>query len=304
LNRDRRDTTIILDRSRPISIEDDPIMPHLWRTPALVAILGLTTVLTRATADEKLAGIACRSVHLQFEAPAGSAFMNEVTVERSAPGTYFCVCGFDQGYFGIQELGNGKKVVIFSVWDPGSQNDPNAVDPERRVKLIAKDDKVRIGRFGNEGTGGQSFLDLDWKAGETYRFLVTAKLDGDRTVYSAAIAAPGATTWRSLATFSTLAKHKRLGGYYSFIEDFQRDKVSATRERSAEFGEGWVQTPDGRWHALTHARFTADNNPAKSIDAGVKDGRFFLATGGKVENTHLPLGQAIDLRPSRFPELP
>ena len=31
---------------------------------------------------------------------------------------------------------------------------------------------------GGEGTGGQSFHDFDWKAGDTYRFLVTCEPDG------------------------------------------------------------------------------------------------------------------------------
>ena len=41
--------------------------------------------------------------------------LNAVSVETSAPGTYFCVAGFDHGYLGIQELGNGRTLVIFSV---------------------------------------------------------------------------------------------------------------------------------------------------------------------------------------------
>src|SRR6187551_718636 len=144
-------------------------------------LLGLSVmalVFPIASADEKLKGIACRSVHLQYSAPQGTAFYNEVNVEQSAPGTYFCVCGFNKGYFGMQELANGKKLVIFSVWDPGAQNDPKTVVDDQRVKMLHKDDAVRVGRFGNEGTGGQSFFDYDWKDGETYRYFVTAKPDG------------------------------------------------------------------------------------------------------------------------------
>lgn len=42
---------------------------------------------------ERLKDIACRCVHLAYDAPPGVAFHNEVTVDRSAPGTYFCACG-------------------------------------------------------------------------------------------------------------------------------------------------------------------------------------------------------------------
>ena len=276
-------------------------------------LLGTTLTLAMASADEKLAGIACRSVHLQLPSPEGQAYYNEVTVEKSTEGTYFCVCGFNQGYFGIQEQARGKKVVIFSVWDPGRQDDPNSVDLEKRVKLISKDEKVRIGRFGNEGTGGQSFLDLDWKPGETYKFLVSAKVQGDRTEYSAFIAPPEANGWRHLATFSTIAKGKLVEGCYAFIEDFKRDKISATIERRALFGEAWLQTREGKWLALSKARFTADRNPAPTIDAGAEGGQFFLATGGKVENIHTPLNKTFELkpaeeavaaRPSRIPDFP
>ena len=276
-------------------------MPRRLGKSGLFLALGVAATLGTAIADEKLAGIACRSVHLAYPAPEGTAFYNEVTVEASAEGTYFCACGFNQGYFGIQEQRAGKKVAIFSVWEPGQQDDPNSVDPANRVKLVARDEAVRVGRFGNEGTGGQSFLDLDWKTGETYRFLVTAKPDGDRTVFSASIAPPGATRWRHLASFSTLAKGKLLGGYYSFIEDFRRDKVSATIERRAEFGGGWIQARDGRWLPLAKARFTADSNPSLAIDAGPtgpEAGRFFLATGGKVENRHAKLRDLIELKPA------
>jgi hypothetical protein len=249
-----------------------------------------------ARADETLAGIACRSVHLAYPAAAGTAFVNEVTVDRSAPGTYFCVCGFDKGYYGIQELASGKKVVIFSVWDPGTQNDPRSVDESRRVKLEYKDPDVRVGRFGGEGTGGQSFLDLDWKVGKTYRFLVTARAEGDRTAFSAYLATPEAPKWRHLVTFSTLSNRPTLGGYYAFIEDFRRNRVSATQKRTAQYGPGWVrEAATGRWVALNTARFTADRNPTLAIDAGPDGRRFFLATGGETKNDHFKLNQLMNL---------
>ncbi len=45
-----------------------------------------------------------------------------------------------------------------------------------------------------------------------------------------------------LVTFARLTCGKMLGGYYSFVEDFRRNKVSATLNRRAEFGPAWVKT--------------------------------------------------------------
>lgn len=232
---------------------------------------------------------ACRSVHLHYPAPEAVAFYNEVSVDVSVPGTYFCVCGFNKGYYGIQELPNRKKLLIFSVWDPGKQDDPNAVEEDRRVKLLYHDPAVRIGRFGNEGTGGQSFFNYDWKVGETYRFLVTAKLDGDRTAYTAWFFVPEDKAWKRLATFSTLASGALLKGGYSFVEDFRRNGESARQPRQARYGPGWVQTKDGDWHPLETAQFTADPTPTLNIDAFADGSRFALATGGDTANDHTKL---------------
>ena len=126
-----------------------------------------------------LEGIACRSVHLGYKAPKGTEFYNELTVEESAEGTYFMACGFRMGYFGIQEQSNGRKVVIFSVWDPGGQDDPNTVEDEKRVRVLHHDPDVKVKRFGGEGTGGQSFFEYKWEVGERYRFKVKSEFPMD-----------------------------------------------------------------------------------------------------------------------------
>src|SRR4051812_23976169 len=118
----------------------------MYRLLAILSIITLAGVGT-TRADEKLKGIACRSVHLSYTAPQGTAFYNELTVEKSAAGTYFMACGWGKGYFGIQELANGKKVVLFSVWDPAAGDNAAAVPPDKRVKTLHKDKAVRVGRF-------------------------------------------------------------------------------------------------------------------------------------------------------------
>ncbi len=260
-----------------------------------LALLALSLACSTTMADEKLKGIACRSVHLGYDAPKGTAFYNEMTVDNSADGTYFMACGWNKGYFGIQELANGKKVVLFSVWDPNSGEDPKKVPDEKRVKMLHKDDAVRVGRFGNEGTGGQSFFDFDWKIGTTYRFLVTSTPDGpERTAFAGYFYQPEKKAWTHLVTFSTIAGGKPLSGYYSFVEDFRRNKISTTKARKAHFGNGWVKTEGGDWKAITKSRFTADANPVTNIDAGNDEAGFYLITGGNTQNTTTKLAETIE----------
>jgi Domain of unknown function (DUF3472)/Domain of unknown function (DUF5077) len=274
-----------------------------------VALFALLLVPAVAPADEKLKGIACRSVHLGYTADAGTAFYVEATVRESADGTYFCAAGFNSGYFGIQQLGNGKKLAIFSVWDPTVGDDPKKVPEEKRVKNLHKGEGVRVGRFGGEGTGGQSFYDFEWKAGDTYRFVVTAEPDaGDekRTAFAGYLYLPAKKEWLHMVTFSTVTDKKKLGGYYSFVEDFKRDKESTKKVRTAEFGNAWVRTGDKAWKAVTEARFTADSNPVTNIDAGpTKAGdRWFLSTGGETENKTTKLREKMPLGKDVKPQLP
>lgn len=274
----------------------------MGRTSADRAIFGLLVgflALWHSTvvADEGLKGVACRSVHLGFDAPAGTAFYNEVTIEKSSPGSFFMVCGWDQGYFGLQELADGKKLAIFSVWD-SENNDPQATPEERRVQVVYNDPAVRAGRFGNEGSGGQSFFPFDWQTGVTYRCLLTSRIDVARTEYSGFLYLPKEETWRRLVTFSAPNGGKPLRGCYCFLEDFRRNRVSATQIREARFGNGWVRSANGNWLAIGRARFTADANPVLNIDAGPRQEGFFLATGGETVNSGAKLKDWIELTES------
>ncbi len=227
----------------------------------------------------------CRSVHLGYEMKEATALYNEVVVQKSAPGTYFCALGFNKGYFGLQELSNGKKLIIFSVWDNSHTDDKHSVDESKRARVLEKGAGVRTGRFGGEGTGAQSFYDYDWKIGETVRFLVQAKQveDGGTkfTDFQGWFYDNKRKKWQLMTTLRTPTAGIKLRGGYSFVEDFKRDYKSAKISRRALFQNTWALLPEGKWQPLTKAKFTGDRNPSLSIDAGKEGDGFFLQTGGE-----------------------
>src|SRR5262245_45775056 len=138
-----------------------------------LALLRLGNV---TAAEKEVQGFrAARSVHLGFAAPEGVLFYNELIVEQSVNGSYFMACGWNTGYFGIQQIRNpDDKVVLFSVWDPAKGDDPNAVETKDRVEVLHQGEGVRIKRFGGEGTGGQCMWKHNWHIGETNRFVIQA----------------------------------------------------------------------------------------------------------------------------------
>jgi len=270
--------------------------------PLLVLSLAALSTLgsTQAIEPSELAKRQCRSIHLGYPAPESEWAVIDVVVEKSAPGTYFCALGFNRGYFGMQELSNGKKVIIFSVWDkhdPNNKTDRQQDTAEdNRVGVIDVGEGVRKGRFGGEGTGSQSFFDYDWKVGDTVRFAVHAKPEGKFTTYTGTFYDASRSTWQLMASFRTHSGTP-LAGLYSFVEDFRRNYESAGIARRSTFNNGWCMDTQGSWHPLIKARFTADPTPSNTIDAAPVTDGFFLQTGGDTENAHTKLRDMME-RPS------
>lgn len=131
-------------------------------------ITSLILVLTGTLVQSAEPTAAC-SIHFAWPAPGAAWFYNEATVTESTPGSYFAVCGWTTGYFGVQELGDGRKVAIFSVWDPAKGDNPNNVPLEQRVEVLHQGKDVVVSRFGGEGTGGKSMTPFNWKLGEKVR---------------------------------------------------------------------------------------------------------------------------------------
>jgi len=231
---------------------------------------------------------AARSVHLGYTGAEGDFFYNECVVEKSTDGSYFMVCGWDTGYYGIQQLSNDRKVAIFSVWDPTVGDNPTAVKSEDRVEVLFEGPGTRIKRFGGEGTGGQCMIDFAWKIGETNRFAiraVTETNDVRKTTYTAFLQDQRAHAWKKLATFRVRTKNEAMRGLYSFVEDFRRDTKSVADTRRARYGNGWM-LKGADWKPIMRARFTASGatwESKENIDAGLSDNWFYLATGGDIK---------------------
>lgn len=247
---------------------------------------------------------AARSVHLGYPAPEAELFYTEMVIEQSVNGSYFMACGWNTGYFGLQQLDRpDDTVVIFSVWDPTKGDDPAAVKSEERVEVLHEGEGVRIRRFGGEGTGGQCMAPFNWTLGATNRFLLRGEVQGSKTAYTAWVGRPDETRWWKLATFRTRTGGLPLSGFYSFVEDFRRNGASAGETRRARYGHGWVKTVMGDWVALTRARFTAssaDWEAKETINAGLANGWFFLVTGGDTKQS-IPLRTVLERSPVPLP---
>ncbi|MBB1286148.1 DUF3472 domain-containing protein [Flavisolibacter sp. BT320] len=228
------------------------------------------------------------SVHLNYpfaDSIKAAWFYNEITVPQGQDvvGSYYMANGFGEGYFGIQVNSPTERRVLFSVWSPYSTDDPKSIPEDQRITMLKKGEGVYTGEFGNEGSGGQSFLRYNWKAGVTYKFLLKGKPDGaGNTIYTAYFFAPEKGEWMLIASFKRPKTNTYLRRFHSFLENFIPEQ--GDKERQVLFNNQWIADSAGNWIELSKAVFTYDNTAAKGYRmdyaGGVKDNAFFLKNCG------------------------
>ncbi len=191
--------------------------------------------------------------------------------------------GFGEGYFGIQVNSATERRILFSVWSPFSTDDPKSIPEDQRIAMLKKGEGVHAGEFGNEGSGGQSYLRFPWKAGNTYGFLLRGVPDGNNnTTYTAYFHDPEQGKWMLIASFKRPKTNKHLTRFHSFLENFNPDQGNL--ERRVLFGNQWIRDVKGNWISLKTAGFTYDNTAArgyrKDYAGGVDGNQFFLKNCG------------------------
>jgi len=246
------------------------------------------------------------SVHLTYQRPDTVKdilyFYNEITIPKGEDvmGSYFMANGFAQGYFGIQVNSPTERRILFSVWSPFSTNNPSEIPEDQRIKLLKKGEPVHAGKFGGEGSGGQSYQKYMWKAGTTYRFLLKGEpTENNCTDFTAWFFAPEIGTWELMASFRRPKTSTYLRRPHSFLENF----IPATGQyaRKGLYSNQWICDSKGNWTELVTARFTADATARKEsrLDyaGGVEGDKFFMKNCGFF-NERTEIGSIFTRKPS------
>jgi hypothetical protein len=236
------------------------------------------------------------SVHLRYLIPDDRKttvkwFYNEIIVPKGQDviGSYFMADGFGQGYFGMQVNSATERRVLFSVWSPFDTEDPKSIPDSMKIKLIKSGTGVHIGEFGNEGSGGQSYMLYPWQAGKAYAFLLEAEPDfaKNTTTFTAYFKEAGTGHWYLVASFKRPQKATYLTSLYSFVENFEPE--NGDKVRKALFTNQLIgDSNDGNWLSLPQAVYTGDAtakaNYRKDYAGGVEDDKFYLQNGGFFNN--------------------
>ncbi len=228
------------------------------------------------------------SDHLNFQIPDGvnniEWFYSELLIPKNQDvvGSFFMANGFGEGYFGIQVNSSEERRILFSVWSPYKTNNPSDIPEEYRIKLLKKGEEVKTGKFGNEGSGGQSYKIHNWKTSLKYGFLVGAKpTDDGSTDYIAYFYDPEISNWNLIAQFRRPKTTTYLKRLHSFLENFIPNQ--GVFYRKGLYKNQWVYNSSG-WHEINRAIFTADNTARKGnrmdYSGGIENNGFYLKNCG------------------------
>lgn len=280
------------------------------------------------------------SVHLYSwgstdpNAPKGDAydwcFMEIMLPEKSdIIGTYAMALGVLNGYMGIQmngyaNDGSPRHDVLFSMWDDGSTDEDPNLPEYMRAGAVDWDPLTTTNRFGNEGTGVQTYRKGPyWTPGTYVQFITncrpettsyTTEVNGKPTVHtqhnmlvSAWFNALDGKGWQYMATVRKRNSTTYFDSWYSFLENYNPSTGQANR--IAYYRNGYMRARSNcKWYNRNSVGFGhtdgGDNTGART-DYGQgatnnpADRTFFMQTGGytSTNKTKTTVALATDYTP-------
>lgn len=261
------------------------------------------------------------SVHLYSwgstdpNAPKGDAYdwcFMEIMLPQESDiiGTYAMALGVLNGYMGIQMNGyaadgSPRHDVLFSMWDDGSTDEDPNLPEYMRAGAVDWDPLTTTNRFGNEGTGVQTYRKGPyWTPGKYVQFITncrpettsyTTEVNGKPTVHtqhnmlvSAWFNALDGKGWQYMATVRKRNSTTYFDSWYSFLENYNASTGQANR--IAYYRNGYMRArSNGKWYNRNSVWFSntdgGDNTGARTdYGQGTTDNpadrTFFMQTGG------------------------
>lgn len=264
------------------------------------------------------------SLHLSFSSTAATKkeydwLYQEIMVpEGYAPRiTYWMSLGFFCGYMGMQANSDTERRILFSTWDALDKDKNPNLPEDVLTSLVDKGKNVQANAFGNEGTGGQSYVKGNenlWKTERPVKFLMNARRDGERIYHGSDLYNSNGSVavkdgdkikqiiisawydvgdgegWKYIASW----RAKRLSnsqdmfdGFYSFIENFDRWNGEVNR-KGYYYNAFARELSSNKWVNLNKVTFSTDGNARKDYGHGIDNihpDKFYMQTGGYGKNT-------------------
>jgi hypothetical protein len=291
------------------------------KTLALASVLALTLVIGASAQAEDLRRVDPISIWADPDPRPGQTFneywaekqftvhYREAVIHESTNHTYFMITGGNvtsvEYYGGVQQIYDGRRVAIFSVWDvksncTGADCKPEDADPQYRVQLHQKGEYTVTERFGYELTGLKSMIyDANWKIGERIQWLVVQEPAGKSTVIAAAYRLSEGP-WRFIASYLVPKRYPiALTGGYSFVEDYGPPQPMVTR--SMTVGPTILEDAKGT-QVIVNNMIAFASQATKNHRTEVSGTGTYIAIGASDDANAMPTKSVRPLKPTSIPD--
>lgn len=224
-------------------------------------------------------------------------------------GTYAEAIGALNGYMGIQMNGyvddEPRHDVLFSMWDDGSTDEDPNLPEHLRAGAVDWDEQTTVNRFGNEGTGVQTYRrGNNWTPGTYVQFITNCRpettsyttVENGKTVVheqhnmlvSTWFNALDGKGWQYMATVRKRNSSTYFSTWYSFLENYTWANGQASRKAYYRNGYGRARST-GKWYNFNSVGFghtDGGNEAGARSDYGqgttenASERTFFMQTGG------------------------
>ena len=247
-------------------------------------------------------------------APSGDGYdwlFEEIMIpaESDLVGTYAEAIGALNGYMGIQMNGyvdgEPRHDVLFSMWDDGSTDEDPNLPEHLRAGAVDWDEKTTVNRFGNEGTGVQTYRRGNyWTPGTYVQFITNCRpettsyttVENGKTVVheqhnmlvSTWFNALDGKGWQYMATVRKRNSSTYFSTWYSFLENYVWTNGQASRKAYYRNGYGRARAT-GKWYNFNSVGFGhtdggkedgARADYGQGVTENASDRTFFMQTGG------------------------
>ena len=249
-------------------------------------------LMTTPTEEQLAEPKAYRSPYISFNphfAPKGfTACAMDFRIDFDPAGTYICPACWTldtslmdenyelvwsdygstiDGYFGLQVLGSGEKVVIMSLWDAFCQDKAGNVTMIKPQVLFPKDAQIteHTPETNGEGSFVQCMFPFEWETGKDYRFLLEQQTSEQGTeLFILSLMEPEGEEQTVLFCFDSGMTGVWMDSISGFVENFVPEM--AGWPRSLEFWNVRALTrSSGAWENAAAVDFCVNSS------LGIKD---------------------------------
>lgn len=206
------------------------------------------------------------------------------------------------GYAGFQNIYNGNKICILSVWDTYCQDASGNVTTIRAEQTYPAN-AYQSGEFGGEGVGAQCLVEYDWQENHWYRAHLRC-YDGangnTQLEYSVTDLSTGVETLLCAYDMGVPGLVFR-GSNCIFLENYIIEHSGDIRTMEIR-NAMYLDRESDSWHGIDSGRLYSDGGAlqlgyAGSYDYGTDDGRLWIMTTGvgsdgeSVSGKHIEFGK-------------